>query len=129
MHETADGDEGLATALELTPDIVLLDLGLPRRSGWDVAGALRQAGFQGGIIVVSAHATGHDMAPPEALRRIQRAGRECSRERRHTRDHYRSARFRPLPMLNVSVGLDRAGFLGFDWLDAIPPASAIRMPI
>lgn len=37
----ATGDEGLATALELKPDVALVDIGLPGISGYDVARELR----------------------------------------------------------------------------------------
>ena len=37
-----DGESGLAAALEFLPDLVLLDIGLPRTDGYAVARALRQ---------------------------------------------------------------------------------------
>jgi signal transduction histidine kinase len=36
-----DGDEGLRRARELRPDLVLLDIGLPKLNGYDVARAIR----------------------------------------------------------------------------------------
>jgi CheY-like chemotaxis protein len=44
-HETAvanGGAEGLALAATFTPEVVLLDLGMPEMSGYDVAIALRK---------------------------------------------------------------------------------------
>ncbi len=41
VHVAHDGDEALAVAAAHRPDIVLLDLGLPKRSGHDVCRALR----------------------------------------------------------------------------------------
>jgi PAS domain S-box-containing protein len=37
-----DGPQGLQTALEVRPDLVLLDIGLPGMSGYDVARAIRR---------------------------------------------------------------------------------------
>ncbi|MDQ3036091.1 MAG: response regulator [Myxococcota bacterium] len=39
--EARDGAEAIDSAREHRPDVVLLDLGLPRVSGWDVARALK----------------------------------------------------------------------------------------
>lgn len=44
-HDTAvanNGPEGLALAASFTPEVVILDLGMPGMSGYDVAVALRE---------------------------------------------------------------------------------------
>jgi DNA-binding NarL/FixJ family response regulator len=41
--EAADGVEAVAKAKELTPDLILLDVKMPRLTGLEVAGILRQA--------------------------------------------------------------------------------------
>src|SRR5687767_8542711 len=41
----ATGEEALRLAAARPPDVVLLDLGLPGMSGWDVAARLRRMGF------------------------------------------------------------------------------------
>jgi DNA-binding response OmpR family regulator len=41
VHEEADGDAGLAAAIDLQPDVVLLDWMMPRMSGVEVCRALR----------------------------------------------------------------------------------------
>jgi DNA-binding NarL/FixJ family response regulator len=41
VGEAADGDQALASALEHQPDIILLDLNMPRRGGLDVLPELR----------------------------------------------------------------------------------------
>ena len=38
----ADGDEALALASERAPDLILLDVAMPKRDGWTVLKALRQ---------------------------------------------------------------------------------------
>ena len=37
-----DGQQGLSVAGEFTPDVILLDIGLPRMDGYEVARRLRQ---------------------------------------------------------------------------------------
>jgi DNA-binding response OmpR family regulator len=41
VHEAADGEEGLRMACDLLPDLVLLDLMLPRMDGYKVCRALK----------------------------------------------------------------------------------------
>ena len=41
LEEAIDGEEGLARALASPPDLVLLDIQLPKLSGYDVARELR----------------------------------------------------------------------------------------
>lgn len=49
-----DGEAGLDAARRCDPDLVLLDVMLPRRSGLDVARALRAEGFDTPIIMLTA---------------------------------------------------------------------------
>ena len=42
VHIASDGEEGLMKAKKLKPGVVLLDLTLPKRSGYDVCFHLRQ---------------------------------------------------------------------------------------
>jgi len=42
VHIAADGEEGLKKAKELKPDLIVLDLMLPKRGGYDVCYQLRQ---------------------------------------------------------------------------------------
>ena len=41
LTEASDGEEGLRIALESPPDLILLDIQLPKLSGYDVAQRLR----------------------------------------------------------------------------------------
>lgn len=41
VTHAGDGEQGLALAIELCPDLVLLDLSLPKLDGWAVAKAIR----------------------------------------------------------------------------------------
>jgi len=43
VHVAADGVEGLRRAIELRPEVALLDIGLPSLSGYDLAGRIRAA--------------------------------------------------------------------------------------
>lgn len=63
-----DGEQALAAVERFRPDAVLLDLGLPRLGGHDVASRLRGSGFHGSIIVM----TGFD--GPENRRRSLEVG-------------------------------------------------------
>ena len=51
---SADGADGLRRALEEKPDLVLLDLMLPKVDGFTVCRELRRLGFQGRILILTA---------------------------------------------------------------------------
>lgn len=52
--EAYDGEAGLQLALEQDPDLILLDLMLPRMNGFDVCRSLREAGRATPIIMLTA---------------------------------------------------------------------------
>ena len=52
-----DGDRGLGLALEQTPDLVVLDVGLPRRSGFQIAEELRRRAFRSPVLMLTARDT------------------------------------------------------------------------
>ena len=54
VDTAADGDEGLFHALEGAYDAVVLDVMLPRRSGWEVVAALREAGRHTPVLMLTA---------------------------------------------------------------------------
>jgi DNA-binding response OmpR family regulator len=49
-----DGDTGIATALDQHPDLVILDIGLPKRNGYEVARELRARAFTSPILMLTA---------------------------------------------------------------------------
>ena len=54
VQSASDGDTGLAMALDLDPDLVVLDVGLPKRSGFEVAEDLRRRGFRAPVLMLTA---------------------------------------------------------------------------
>jgi CheY-like chemotaxis protein len=68
-HVGRDGPSGVKKARELSPDVVLLDLGLPGMSGYDVAELLRADSEKPPLIIAM---TGHGQE--EAVRKSREAG-------------------------------------------------------
>ncbi len=50
----ANGEDGLRLALQEVPDLILLDVMMPRMSGWDVCRQLRQRGVDVPVIMLTA---------------------------------------------------------------------------
>ena len=65
-----DGEDGLAKATQLQPTVIILDLGLPKMDGWEVAKHLKSTPATSAIAVVAL--TGHVTA--EARQRALTAG-------------------------------------------------------
>ncbi|MDB5820872.1 MAG: chemotaxis protein methyltransferase CheR, partial [Rhizobacter sp.] len=63
VSSAGDGEAGLATILQMNPDLALIDIGLPKRDGYSVARALRGAGFTGRLVALTGYGT-----PEDALR-------------------------------------------------------------
>ena len=53
-QSAANGEDALALAVSGTPDLILLDVTMPRMSGWDVCRALREKGIDVPIIMLTA---------------------------------------------------------------------------
>jgi DNA-binding response OmpR family regulator len=54
VYTAEDGEGGLAIAREKQPDLVVLDIMLPRSNGFSVCKTLRGEGYAGGIIMLTA---------------------------------------------------------------------------
>ena len=52
-----DGESGLARARDRTPDLVILDIGLPGRDGLEVASALRRYGLTAPVLMLTARSS------------------------------------------------------------------------
>ncbi len=55
-----DGEAALALAVERAPDLVLLDIMMPKRSGWDVCRELRRRGLDVPVIMLTARGEERD---------------------------------------------------------------------
>jgi two-component system, cell cycle response regulator DivK len=64
VAEATNGLEAIEKAIELTPDIILMDLALPRMDGWEATRRLKEDDRTRHIPVVAL--TGHAMAGYEA---------------------------------------------------------------
>ena len=54
VSAATDGESGLARAIDQTPDLVILDLGLPGRDGLQVAAELRRRGVNAPVLMLTA---------------------------------------------------------------------------
>jgi CheY-like chemotaxis protein len=67
-HEAADGVAGVAAALDLAPDLTLIDIGLPGIDGYEVSRRIRAAAAGGHLRLVAL--TGYGM-PEDRARAIE----------------------------------------------------------
>lgn len=65
-----DGKSAVETARTFSPDVVLMDLGLPRMNGFETAQALRSLRETQDALLIAVSGYGQD----EAVRRSERAG-------------------------------------------------------
>jgi DNA-binding response OmpR family regulator len=54
VHTATDGQHGLDRALELRPDLIVLDVMLPRVNGYEICRSLREQKFEGPILILTA---------------------------------------------------------------------------
>ena len=81
--EAYDGEDGLAQALSANPDLILLDVMLPKKNGFDVCRALRQSGSNVPVIIL----TSRDTEAGDVPRQEYDRHRECAE---HAGGHRRS---------------------------------------
>jgi DNA-binding response OmpR family regulator len=62
-----DGDEALAKVASFDPDLVLLDVMMPHKSGFEVCEALRADPKHGGLLIVMLTAKGRDTEVAKGL--------------------------------------------------------------
>ena len=55
LVECGDGETALNETLARQPDVVILDIDMPRRSGLEVLQALRERSFAGKVILMTVH--------------------------------------------------------------------------
>jgi CheY-like chemotaxis protein len=70
VEVAADGPSAMQAARATQPDVVLLDLGLPKMDGWQVAQQIRQLNTGKRPLLIAVSGYGHE----EARRRSQDAG-------------------------------------------------------
>ena len=57
-----DGPDALASARELSPEVVILDIGLPGMDGYEVASRLRQEECSKGAVIIAVSGYGEEQA-------------------------------------------------------------------
>ena len=70
LRTAHDGLEAVEMAAEFRPDLVLLDIGLPRRNGYEVARKIREQSWGQGMVLVALTGWGQE----EDRRRSREAG-------------------------------------------------------
>ncbi len=63
----ADGEEALAKVTEFSPDLILLDVMMPKKSGFEVCEALRADPQQSGLKIIMLTAKGRDTEMAKGL--------------------------------------------------------------
>jgi CheY-like chemotaxis protein len=96
VHLAHDGEEALAAAEKFLPDVVLLDLGMPKLNGYDACRRMREQSWGKKIIIIALTGWGRD----EDRQRTREAGF----------DHHLVKPVRPLHLLEVIAELAKQKF-------------------
>jgi len=67
VRKASDGDEALRAVAEDLPDLILLDVNLPGRSGYEVCEAIRANPAWQGVVIVMLTAKGRDVEREKGL--------------------------------------------------------------
>ena len=70
IHTASDEEQALLAAQEFRPDLILLDLGLPRLNGYDVCRKIREQPDGNRAVIIAQTGWGH----PEARQKTSDAG-------------------------------------------------------
>lgn len=53
VYEASDGAEGIAVAEDVQPDVAIIDIGLPKRDGYDVAKRVRDSSYGESVFLIA----------------------------------------------------------------------------
>ena len=67
VHTARDGDEALEVAERVRPDVILLDINIPRKDGYEVCRILRERVDMAGIKVIMLTAKGQTLEKKKGL--------------------------------------------------------------
>ena len=67
VHIARDGDEALEVAERVRPDVILLDINMPRKDGYEVCRILRERSDMAGIKVIMLTAKGQTLEKKKGL--------------------------------------------------------------
>ena len=66
VGEAGDGQESLAKATELEPDVVVMDIAMPKANGLEAISALRRGGVKSKILVLTMYSEEQYLMPGSA---------------------------------------------------------------